>query len=559
MVQVVIPMAGFGERFRRAGYDRPKPLIEVHGRPMIAHVADLFPGIDDPVFLCNQDHLDAPAWRMQQILRECRPNAVVAGVSPHRKGPVHTLIAGLGHLRLDEPVLVCVCDLNFAWDFDHFLSWIADHDPDGCVVAYRGFHPHLLHSVHYAFVRTEEGRAVEIREKHAFTDDPITNLEYCSNGVYYWRTGHEMVDALRRVYAEPQLAIAGEHYPSQAFQPMIEAGRDVVVYEMEHYCQWGNPRDLREYEHHARLFAHRMRPTAPAPLAGTLLVPMAGMGQRFVDEGWTTPKPLLTVNGQPMAVAATLDLPQAQRQVFVVRRDMPGRAAVQEALTEACADPRFVVLEQPTDGQARTCWLGITEGGVPLDEPLVIGTCDNGLGVEGAAHAAALASADVLVWVVRGHPGAAAHPRMYGWVDAEGDRVRRLSVKEPLEDPGTDPIVVGAFSFARAGDFLRCAERLFGRGARVRGEFYVDTLLDDALALGLDVRTFEVDRYDGWGTPPDLQTYRYWQAYFHHDPGHAYHIGADPSVAPSGREALLSQVKRFRPAPLPQHPPRRAS
>ena len=42
-MQIVIPMSGFGERFRRAGYQIPKPLIEVDGKPIIAHVIDLFP------------------------------------------------------------------------------------------------------------------------------------------------------------------------------------------------------------------------------------------------------------------------------------------------------------------------------------------------------------------------------------------------------------------------------------------------------------------------------------------------------------------------------------
>jgi len=45
-MQIVVPMSGFGERFRRAGYDVPKPLIMVDGKPIIAHVVDLFSGRD---------------------------------------------------------------------------------------------------------------------------------------------------------------------------------------------------------------------------------------------------------------------------------------------------------------------------------------------------------------------------------------------------------------------------------------------------------------------------------------------------------------------------------
>lgn len=52
-VQIIIPMSGFGERFRRAGYAVHKPLIEVDNKPIIGHVIDLLPGETDFTFICN--------------------------------------------------------------------------------------------------------------------------------------------------------------------------------------------------------------------------------------------------------------------------------------------------------------------------------------------------------------------------------------------------------------------------------------------------------------------------------------------------------------------------
>ena len=40
MINIVIPMAGAGSRFAQAGYKKPKPFIDVLGRPMICHVLD---------------------------------------------------------------------------------------------------------------------------------------------------------------------------------------------------------------------------------------------------------------------------------------------------------------------------------------------------------------------------------------------------------------------------------------------------------------------------------------------------------------------------------------
>lgn len=554
-MQVVIPMAGFGERFRRAGYDVPKPLIEVHGRPMIAWVLDLFPGVEHPILLCNQDHLDEPEWAMRDTLVGLRPGARVVGVPSHNLGPVHTLAEGLHALDLDEDVLVCVCDLNFDWDFHHFVEWIHASGADGAVVSYRGFHPHLLHSVHYAFVQEQDGWATRIQEKSAFTDDPIGNQEWCSNGVYWFRSARQMAELIHAVRHDEDLAIAGEHYPSQLYQPAIEQGLKIAVYPTDAYCQWGNPRDLAEYNHHATGFDLRVTPSpAPPPLDGTRLIPLAGLGERFAREGFVLPKPLVEVNGLPMVVAATHELRAATRDVFVLRRDQPQASAVQEALRAAFPHATQVVLDGATDGQARTVSLGVQLGQVPLDRPLIVGTCDNGLRFDATAHDVALAHADMLVWTMRGHPGAVLSPHMYGWIDADGKgRVRGVSVKVPLASPARDPAIVGAFSFRRASDFVRASERLFARDGRVNGELYMDSLIDDALALGLDVRIFDVAHYYGWGTPNDWRTYNYWQAYFHRWWGHPYRLDRDPSVP---HDAVAALDARYTPAPRPPLRPR---
>ena len=50
-MQIIIPMSGFGERFRKAGYDVPKPLIKIDGRCIIQHIVEMFPGEKDFTFI----------------------------------------------------------------------------------------------------------------------------------------------------------------------------------------------------------------------------------------------------------------------------------------------------------------------------------------------------------------------------------------------------------------------------------------------------------------------------------------------------------------------------
>jgi len=168
-----------------------------------------------------------------------------------------------------------------------------------------------------------------------------------------------------------------------------------------------------------------------------------------------------------------------------------------------------------------------------IDEPVTIAACDNGMIYDASTFQSLmeLDDIDVIVWGARGYPGAIRSPEMYGWID--GDEigvVKGVSVKQPLSSPSTDPIVVGTFTFKRLGDFLKSVDRMKERQALVNGEYYVDTAINDAIALGLRCVVFEIDYYICWGTPNDLRTFEYWQSCFDGWSSHPYTLDEDKNV-----------------------------
>ena len=163
-----------------------------------------------------------------------------------------------------------------------------------------------------------------------------------------------------------------------------------------------------------------------------------------------------------------------------------------------------------------------------------IAACDNGMIYDSDLFVSLMDSndVDVIVWSVRGYPGAIRNPEMYGWIDAdETGIIQNVSVKKPLSEPKTDPIVVGAFTFKKMSNFLRSAEKMKDRGGRVNGEYYVDTAINDAISLGLRCVLFEIDYYICWGTPNDLRTFEYWQSCFNDWPSHPYGLDRDRNIS----------------------------
>jgi hypothetical protein len=90
--------------------------------------------------------------------------------------------------------------------------------------------------------------------------------------------------------------------------------------------------------------------------------------------------------------------------------------------------------------------------------------------------------------------------------------------------------VIGTFTFRNADLLRKCIESLKKRDGKVNEEFYLDSCINDAIALGMSCKLFEVDHYISWGTPNDLRTFEYWQNCFHQWDSHPYSRLTDSRV-----------------------------
>lgn len=245
-MKIVIPMAGTGARFVAAGYSEPKPLIRLSSdnRMIIEHVLDMFQDPSDEfIFICNDRHLEDT--KMKRILEDLRPGSTILTIPQHKLGPVHTLLPALPFIRPEEEVIVSYCDGTLKFDRCHFNREVSSLNLDGCLFTHSGFHPHTLSSTKMAFVREENGRVLEVKEKASFTDDPFS--EHASSGVYYFRRG----EYLKR-YAREQIARNlhhnGEFYVTLLYNLLIEDGLNVGYFDTDFFACLGTPEEVRNFE-----------------------------------------------------------------------------------------------------------------------------------------------------------------------------------------------------------------------------------------------------------------------------------------------------------------------
>ena len=524
-MQIVIPMSGFGERFKIAGYTVPKPLIKVEEKTIIQHVVEMFPNESDFTFICNTDHLKQENFSMRDTLKMIAPKGRIVSIEPHKLGPIHAVLQAIDFLDSSKPTIVNYADFTCDWSYADFSSFINKSDYDGVIPCYRGFHPHTIWSNYYAYVPEDNLRALDIQEKKPFTDSP--QQEFASSGTYYFKNAKLMRKYFERCIKE-NLTVGGEYYASMAFRPMIKDGLNVQVYELNHFMQWGTPSDFEEYLYWSNTFKAILKERDTPKHKGSLLFPMAGKGSRFKENGYMLPKPLIPVSGKHMAVQALMDLPQTEYQKFILRKDMVNLNEIIEALKNNASKPLFSFLEYMTDGQASTCIEGVD--GLDIDKPVTIAACDNGMIYDSKNFDSlfCLDNVDVIVWAARGYPGAIRSPEMYGWIDTDNNgNVINISVKKPLSNPKNDPIVVGTFTFKKLDYFLKCVDKMKQRKAKINNEYYIDTAINDAISMGLRCVIFEIENYICWGTPNDLKTFEYWQRCFSNWMSHPYMIEKD--------------------------------
>ena len=257
-----------------------------------------------------------------------------------------------------------------------------------------------------------------------------------------------------------------------------------------------------------------------------VLIPMAGIGSKFLEAGYETNQSALSVFDRhtgkklPMVVCAVRDLPGVEengKNLTFIDTAYHKENGVEEKIKRFFPAARFLTLKQGTEGQAATCLLAKTV--VKKDEELLIAGSDNGLICNIDSFNNMRYECDSIVFTYRHNESVLKDPDAYGWVKVGEDNcITGVSVKKHLSDnPLNDYAVVSTFWFRRADMFFSAAQEMIDKNDRVNGEFYIDSVIEYLLAKRHKVKSFEINRYISWNTPSDYEeyqlTYDYWKEF----------------------------------------------
>jgi NDP-sugar pyrophosphorylase family protein len=536
-MQIIIPMSGFGERFRAEGYTLPKPLIEVEGKPVISHVVDLFPGHHDFIFICNEDHLRNSKWNMQALLESLSNSTRIISISAHKLGPVNAILKAKNALDLNAETIVNYADFTCRLDFDKFLDDIRVRSLSGSVPAYRGFHPHSGGSTNYAYIKENDFFLEDIREKAPFTDNKFA--EFASSGTYYFKSASLMLDLFEEQVSKG-ISVSGEFYVSSSMALMRERGLEVGVFELEHFMQWGTPQDLWEYEHFSNLFHQLANFDSASPEisgVGASLILASGEGKRFQDKGYRTPKTLLPVSGSPLVSQLVKAVDSTQPLAISVLA-----ASAKIRLREAGFD-NILMLAKLSQGQADSASQLVESQRRKIEDAFSIFPNDTLFAdATGSLSDIVSTSNDFLVaWVSQPSPFAKANPNQFGWIWEDSGQVVTALKRAPADS--TARVITGAFTFSSRDTFQRLFNWVESNNKTINGELYLDSFIEGATQLGISISIFEPQISITLGTPYEYESFRYWQSCFDQWRSHPYNLEADPFVAKGNLRPLRDELR----------------
>lgn len=238
MVNIVVPMAGHGSRFRTAGYDLPKPLLPIHGVPMIAVVVDnLKPACDHRfIFICLSEHIRR--YAVKELLKEVAPGCKIVELGGVTQGAACTVLKAENLIDSDQPLMIANSDQYVDTDIDDYLEYADACGADGVIMTMAAQDPK------WSYARLDQsGNVSEVVEKQVVSQDATV-------GIYNFRRGADFVLAANTMIAS-NLRVNNEFYVAPVYNQLIYHGRKIAVYSIgtagQNMFGLGVPDDLESF------------------------------------------------------------------------------------------------------------------------------------------------------------------------------------------------------------------------------------------------------------------------------------------------------------------------
>lgn len=230
-LNLIMPMGGGGTRFGNHGFNVPKPLIEIYGKPFFYWATQSilkFVEIESLTFVVLKEHIER--FGIDKRIYEYYPQARINIIEEVLPGAVLTCMEGVKNIADGVPILFNDCDHLFvSKDFYDFCSKENFTTLDGALLTFKSNDPK------FSFVSFgEDGFVNKTIEKQVISNDAIC-------GAYYFRNRQIFEDAVSEYLDKCAYT---EYFVSGVYNIMTEKGLKIKNFNTDEHVSFGTPEEF---------------------------------------------------------------------------------------------------------------------------------------------------------------------------------------------------------------------------------------------------------------------------------------------------------------------------
>ena len=232
-MNIIVPMAGAGSRFEKAGYTFPKPLIEVKGQPMIAKVVENLNLQGKYIFLVQKAHYEK--YDLENLLNLIAPGCEIVQIDGLTEGAACTVLKARELIDNDQPLLISNSDQWIKWNSFETIS--SFNNEDGGILTFKSVHPK------HSFAKVDgDGYVTEVAEKNPISSDATV-------GIYHWKRGSDFVKYADQMIAN-NVRTNNEFYICPVYNEALRDGLKIKASLVDQMWGMGTPEELNNFLAH---------------------------------------------------------------------------------------------------------------------------------------------------------------------------------------------------------------------------------------------------------------------------------------------------------------------
>lgn len=244
-----------------------------------------------------------------------------------------------------------------------------------------------------------------------------------------------------------------------------------------------------------------------------ILVPMAGLGQRFVDAGYTDPKPLIKVMKQRVIEYISNMFDSSDEFVFVCNETHMIETDMLNILYGIRPDSKVVSMENHKLGPVYT--VQQTYDLIDDEEEVMVVYCDNPI-VWDRNEFHDYVNDKNLDGCVISHSGFHPHTlnnTKMAFMKTDGDLVTEIKEKECYtDDPMSEHASSGMYYFKKGSYIKKYFDEAMERNIQYNGEYYVTLVYNLLIQDGLRVGYYDTPFTTVMGTPEEVENIEAWNS-----------------------------------------------